>query len=299
MGDTLTESTAQTETLNAAGDIAMQSVENRSEANSLDNFWNQQGGASMWMPSFMSSSSSSSSLSDALSMGDTSNQAFDNAVAMNGPQAMPKPYEVTLPEIVITPGSNNTELAQDIESASLMGDTLTSASSTGDTVSEASTQSEAVNISNAVPELTNAREKAEPKRKGIRGWLANKFQPLLASVGGTSAELHNLTGGDTMQSVNATSDTLNQSMGNYADNSISMPSMSESLSDATDIASSDNSQSQTFNSSVQESSSNGSRNVTIDRVCDQIVINVENTDGQGAEEIRSRILEVLNEIVEG
>ena len=180
-----------------------------------------------------------------------------------------------------------------------MGDTLTSASSTGDTVSEASTQSEAVNISNAVLELTNAREKAEPKRKGIRGWLANKFQPLLASVGGTSAELHNLTGGDTMQSVNATSDTLNQSMGSYADNSISMPSMSESLSDATDIASSDNSQSQTFNSSVQESSSNGSRNVTIDRVCDQIVINVENTDGQGAEEIRSRILEVLNEIVEG
>ena len=299
MGDTLTEATAQAETLNAAGDIAMQSVENRSEANSLANFWNQQGGASMWMPSFMSSSSSSSSLSDALSMGDTSNQAFDNAVAMNGPQAMPKPYEVTLPEIVITPGSNNTELAQDIESASLMGDTLTSASSTGDTVSEASTQSEAVNISNAVPELTNAREKAEPKRKGIRGWLANKFQPLLASVGGTSAELHNLTGGDTMQSVNATSDTLNQSMGSYADNSISMPSMSESLSDATDIASSDNSQSQTFNSSVQESSSNGSRNVTIDRVCDQIVINVENTDGQGAEEIRSRILEVLNEIVEG
>ena len=299
MGDTLTEATAQAETLNAAGDIAMQSVENRSEANSLANFWNQQGGASMWMPSFMSSSSSSSSLSDALSMGDTSNQAFDNAVAMNGPQAMSKPYEVTLPEIVITPGSNNTELAQDIGSASLMGDTLTSASSTGDTVSESSAQSEAVNISNAVPELTNAREKAEPKRKGIRGWLANKFQPLLASVGGTSAELHNLTGGDTMQSVNATSDTLNQSMGSYADNSISMPSMSESLSDATDIASSDNSQSQTFNSSVQESSSNGSRNVTIDRVCDQIVINVENTDGQGAEEIRSRILEVLNEIVEG
>ena len=104
MGDTLTEATAQAETLNAAGDIAMQSVENRSEANSLANFWNQQGGASMWMPSFMSSSSSSSSLSDALSMGDTSNQAFDNAVAMNGPQAMPKPYEVTLPEIVITPG---------------------------------------------------------------------------------------------------------------------------------------------------------------------------------------------------
>ena len=299
MGDTLTEATAQAETLNAAGDIAMQSVENRSEANSLGNFWNQQGGASMSMPSFMSSSSSSSSLSDALSMGDTSNQAFNNAVAMNGPQAMPKPYEVTLPEIVITPGSNNTELAQDIESASLMGDTLTSASSTGDTVSEASAQSEAVNISNAMPELTKAREKAEPKRKGIRGWLANKFQPLLASVGGTSAELHNLTGGDTMQSVNATSDTLNQSMGNYADNSISMPSMSESLSDATDIASTDNSQSQTFNSSVQESSSNGSRNVTIDRVCDQIVINVENTDGQGAEEIRSRILEVLNEIVEG
>ena len=299
MGDTLTEATAQAETLNAAGDIVMQSVENRSEANSLGNFWNQQGGASMWMPSFMSSSSSSSSLSDALSMGDTSNQAFDNAVAMNGPQAMPKPYEVTLPEIVVTPGSNNTELAQNIESASLMGDTLTSASSTGNTVSEASAQSEAVNISNAMPELTKAREKAEPKRKGIRGWLANKFQPLLASVGGTSAELHNLTGGDTMQSVNATSDTLNQSMGNYADNSISMPSMSESLSDATDIASTDNSQSQTFNSSVQESSSNGSRNVTIDRVCDQIVINVENTDGQGAEEIRSRILEVLNEIVEG
>ena len=202
---------------------------------------------------------------------------------------------MTLPEIVITPGSNNTELAQDIESASLMGDTLTSASSTGDTVSEASTQSESVNISNAVPELTNAREKAEPKRKGIRGWLANKFQPLLASVGGTSAELHNLTGGDTMQSVNATSDTLNQSMGSYATEG------SQFLShlNATDIASSDNSQSQTFNSSVQESSSNGSRNVTIDRVCDQIVINVENTDGQGAEEIRSRILEVLNEIVEG
>ena len=77
MGDTLTEAKAQTETLNAAGDIAMQSVENRSEANSLGNFWNQQGGASMSMPSFMSSSSSSSSLSDALSMGDTSNQAFD------------------------------------------------------------------------------------------------------------------------------------------------------------------------------------------------------------------------------
>ena len=247
----------------------------------------------------LSAPSAVSNLSNALTLSDTGNQAFDNAVAMNGPQAMPKPFEVTLPEIVITPGSNNTELAQDIESASLMGDTLTSASSTGDTVSEASAQSEAVNISNAVPELTNAREKAEPKRKGIRGWLANKFQPLLASVGGTSAELHNLTGGDTMQSVNATSDTLNQSMGSYADNSISMPSMSESLSDATDIASSDNSQSQTFNSSVQESSSNGSRNVTIDRVCDQIVINVENTDGQGAEEIRSRILEVLNEIVEG
>ena len=74
----------------------------------------------MWMPSFMSSSSSSSSLSDALSIGDTSNQAFDNAVAMNGPQAMPKPYEVTLPEIVITPGSNNTELAQDIESVCII-----------------------------------------------------------------------------------------------------------------------------------------------------------------------------------
>ena len=85
----------------------------------------------------------------------------------------------------------------------------------------------------------------------------------------------------------------------YAIDDVAAPAMPESLTDATDIANSDNSQSQTFNSSVQESSSNGSRNVTIDRVCDQIVINVENTDGQGAEEIRSRILEVLNEIVEG
>ena len=102
-----------------------------------------------------------------------------------------------------------------------------------------------------------------------------------------------------MQSVNATSDTLNQSMGNHADNSISMPSMSESLSDATDIASTDNSQSQTFNGNVQQSNGGNQRNVTIDRVCDQIVINVENTDGQGADEIRNRILEVLNEIVEG
>lgn len=85
----------------------------------------------------------------------------------------------------------------------------------------------------------------------------------------------------------------------YAIDDVAAPAMPESLTDATDIANSDNSQSQTFNSSVRESSSNGSRNVTIDRVCDQIVINVENTDGQGAEEIRSRILEVLNEIVEG
>ena len=299
MGGTLTEPMDQSETLNAAGDIAIQSVENRSEANGQRNFWNMQGGSSTWMPSFMSSSSSAISLSDALTLSDSNSQAFGNAVSVNGSQAMPEPYEVTLPEIVVTHSSNNTKLAQNIGSASLMGDTLMSASSTGDTISEASAQSEAVNISNAVPELTNAREKAEPKRKGIRGWLANKFQPLLASVGGTSAELHNPTGGDTMRSVNAASDTLSLSMGNYADNSISMPSMSESLSDATDIANTDNSQSQTLNSSVQESSGNGSRNVTIDRVCDQIVINVENTDGQGAEEIRSHILEVLNEIVEG
>ena len=43
----------------------------------------------------------------------------------------------------------------------------------------------------------------------------------------------------------------------------------------------------------------GHNTVSVDRVCDQIIINVENTDGKGAEEIRSRILEVLNEIVEG
>ena len=102
-----------------------------------------------------------------------------------------------------------------------------------------------------------------------------------------------------MRSVNATSDTLSLSVGNYADNSISMPSMSESLSDATDIASTDNSQGDMLNSTVQQNSSNTQRSVTVDRVCDQIVINVQNTDGQGVDEIRSRILEVLNEIVEG
>ncbi|MCC8186543.1 MAG: hypothetical protein LIP08_03250 [Bacteroides sp.] len=40
------------------------------------------------------------------------------------------------------------------------------------------------------------------------------------------------------------------------------------------------------------------RSVYIDRVCDQIVINVTNTDGAGAETIRYEIMKVLNEICE-
>ena len=297
IGDTLTEATAQAETLNVAGDMAVLSAESQSYADNMKSFWNQSGDASLWMPSYMSSSSSASSLSDALTLG-TNNQAFDSTVAMNGTQALPEPYEVTLPEIVVTPGSvtpgsNSTTLAENIMSAPLMGDTLT----------ESTAQAETLNVAGDMTELSAAQEKTEPRKKGFRGWLANKFQPLLASIGGTSAEtkpyLQNLTGGNTLESVTSTSDTLNQSIGSYADNGISMPSMSESLSDATDITSTDNSQSQTFNSDVQQNTGGSQRNVTIDRVCDQIVINVENTDGQGADEIRSRILEVLNEIVEG
>ena len=246
----------------------------------------------------MSSSSSASSLSDALTLG-TNNQAFDSTVAMNGTQALPEPYEVTLPEIVVTPGSNNTSLADN----TTLAEEITSAPSIGDTLTEATAQAETLNVAGDMAVLSAAQEKTEPRKKGFRGWLANKFQPLLASIGGTSAEtkpyLQNLTGGNTLESVTSTSDTLNQSIGSYADNGISMPSMSESLSDATDITSTDNSQSQTFNSDVQQNTGGSQRNVTIDRVCDQIVINVENTDGQGADEIRSRILEVLNEIVEG
>ena len=293
MGDTLTDATSRTETLNMAGDMAVQSAESMSSVESLKNIWNQSGDASLWMPSYMSSSSSASSLSNALTLSEKSNQAFGSTVAMNGAEAMPEPYEVTLPEIVVTPGSNSTTLAENITSAPLMGDTLTDATS----------RTETLNMAGDMAMQSAAQEKTEPKRKGIRDWFANKFQPLLASIGGASAEakpyLQNLTGGDTLESVTSVSDTLSQSVGSYADNSISMPSMSESLSDATDIASTDNSQSQTFNSNVQQSNGGNQRNVTIDRVCDQIVINVENTDGQGADEIRNRILEVLNEIVEG
>jgi len=61
----------------------------------------------------------------------------------------------------------------------------------------------------------------------------------------------------------------------------------------------DSSQGDTFSSSMQQSVSTSGRSITVDRVCEQIVINVQNTDGQGVDEIRSRILEVLNEIVEG
>lgn len=38
--------------------------------------------------------------------------------------------------------------------------------------------------------------------------------------------------------------------------------------------------------------------VTVDRFCDQIVINVQNTDGKGVEEIRQTIINVLKEITE-
>ena len=253
--------------------------------------------------SVLSAPSAVSNLSNTLTLSDTNNQAFDNAVATNAGDILAQSsemqsavqnlahsttysaityaggqtesdmpaYEVTLPEIVVTPGSGNTELAQNITSASLMGDTLTSASSTGGTILEATAQSETLNAAGDI----------------------------LAQSSEMRSAVQNLAGGDTMRSLHATSDTLSQTMSGYADNSLSMPSMSESLSDATDIASTDNSQIQTINSSVQQGSSSGGRNVTIDRVCDQIVINVENTDGQGAEEIRSRILEVLNEIVEG
>ena len=105
--------------------------------------------------------------------------------------------------------------------------------------------------------------------------------------------------GDTFTESRALSETLNQTIGSYADNSISMPSMSESLSAATDISSTDSSKGDTLSDSVLQGSYSSSRNVTVDRVCDQIVINVQNTDGLGTEEIRSRILDVLNEIVEG
>ena len=173
----------------------------------------------------------------------------------------------------------------------------------GDTLTENTALSETLNAAGEMPDLSSTQEKVEPKKKGFRGWLANKFQPLLASIGGASVEAkpyhRNQIGGDTTDSVTSVSDTLNQTIGNYADNSIPMPSMSESLSDATDISSTDSNQGDTLSNSVLQSSNSSSRNVTVDRVCDQIVINVQNTDGQGTEEIRSRILEVLNEIVEG
>lgn len=38
--------------------------------------------------------------------------------------------------------------------------------------------------------------------------------------------------------------------------------------------------------------------VTVDRFCDQIVINVQNTDGKGVEEIRKTVINVLKEVVE-
>lgn len=78
----------------------------------------------------------------------------------------------------------------------------------------------------------------------------------------------------------------------------SIAGQSASLRDATEIASAEDGQSLVSNN-VQHTMNGGARSITIDRVCDQIVINVENTDGQGADEIRSQILEVLNEIVEG
>ncbi|KAA6327233.1 hypothetical protein EZS27_023758, partial [termite gut metagenome] len=41
------------------------------------------------------------------------------------------------------------------------------------------------------------------------------------------------------------------------------------------------------------------KTVYVDRVCDNIVIHVENTDGKGSDTIRAEIMNVLNEILEG
>ena len=279
-------------TLNNAGDVSAQSTESQSAAQNLFGFWNQPSDASLWMPSYMTDTQNQAGDILMPSFTDASeNLALNNAKEQS--ESVTAPYEVTLPEIVITPGSNNATLAEDIVSAPLMGDTLT----------ENTALSETLNAAGEMPDLSSTQEKVEPKKKGFRGWLANKFQPLLASIGGASVEAkpyhRNQIGGDTTDSVTSVSDTLNQTIGNYADNSIPMPSMSESLSDATDISSTDSNQGDTLSNSVLQSSNSSSRNVTVDRVCDQIVINVQNTDGQGTEEIRSRILEVLNEIVEG
>lgn len=49
----------------------------------------------------------------------------------------------------------------------------------------------------------------------------------------------------------------------------------------------------------KETVSESGKSMQIDRICDQIVIHVQNMDGKGKEEIRTEILNVLNEILEG
>lgn len=49
---------------------------------------------------------------------------------------------------------------------------------------------------------------------------------------------------------------------------------------------------------VSSSVKSEGRVVRIDRMCDQIVINIQNTDGKGQEEIRKQVIKVFNEIYE-
>lgn len=50
--------------------------------------------------------------------------------------------------------------------------------------------------------------------------------------------------------------------------------------------------------SASSSAKGESRIVRIDRMCDRIVINIQNTDGKGQETIRREIIKVLGEIYE-
>lgn len=49
---------------------------------------------------------------------------------------------------------------------------------------------------------------------------------------------------------------------------------------------------------MPQGQSDGGRTIRIDRVCDQIVIHVQNTDGKGTDTIRQEIIKVFNEIYE-
>jgi len=222
------------------------------------------------MPSY----AAGSSVGDIISMPSVTNStdvlAQNNSSTQSGSVAVP--YEVTLPEIVVTPSGSSVSMAGDIMSASMTGDTLAeshSQTASLDTASSMSATSAASNISDTLSQ---------------------------GDIVLTQNAARNVA-------LNATSNSPvwmpSYAAGSSVGDTISMPSMSDSLSDATMLDNTDSSQGDTFSSSMQQSVSTSGRSITVDRVCEQIVINVQNTDGQGVDEIRSRILEVLNEIVEG